>query len=252
MRNEAELRTQKGKRKELLESIHEHHIISLKSLRAPLSSRSTSALLPPFKMDITLQTPDPPVHMLSGYTSDREASFMVHCHDTFFRRVTMTSEGAAGKTFRVDGSVLGSSWSWRRKVLDGETGAHVFSVRHRSFDLLKNGWVVESPDGKRLCSLAHKTQITSEHSAIDGTVRTVEGEEVLVTMRHEDSGARLTRVSVGDVTFASIRKYEDNYMVPRGGRARSVWEVRVAAGVDLSLVMVMVFCRAEMSHVWRQ
>ncbi|KAI4868912.1 hypothetical protein F4820DRAFT_444557 [Hypoxylon rubiginosum] len=180
-------------------------------------------------METSLQTPNPPVNMLSGYVSQHQTTFTVCCHDSTFKNVT-ASDSAGNPLFRVEGSAFGTSWSWRRK----------------------NGWVVESPDGGQLCSLQHKAQVTRDHSAVDVTVRTEAGEDVLAVMRPNGHAAITVTVSVGDTIIATVHKVEDNSPGMRGDRERSVWEARVAAGVDLSFIMVMVLCRAEMGHVWKQ
>ncbi|KAI0010571.1 hypothetical protein F4779DRAFT_304193 [Xylariaceae sp. FL0662B] len=201
-------------------------------------------------MDIPLQAPNPPLTMLPGHTSQHETTLNVRCHDHAFKKVTVSDD--AGKAlFHVEGTTFGTSWSWRRKVLDSTNDRHLFDFRHESIDI-KNGWVVDGPDSRRLCSLVHKSQITKEHSAIDATVRTEAGEQVLVAMRPIDREALTTTLSVGDTTFGSIQKVEANYIVFQGNRDKTVWKVRVAPGVDLSLIMAMVLCRAEMGHVWKQ
>ncbi|KAH8785209.1 membrane bound O-acyl transferase family-domain-containing protein [Diaporthe sp. PMI_573] len=134
--------------------------------------------------------------MLEGYTSTRETSFTVECHDRVFNLVTTALDTPPNEPlFRAE-SKLGTSWSWRRKVYDqsssadeGEGGAaaqkHIFDFRHASIDP-KNRWLVESVDDKRqLAELVHKKQVTSVgHSDIDATVRTTAGEDVLIPLYH--------------------------------------------------------------------
>ncbi|RYP08987.1 hypothetical protein DL764_001555 [Monosporascus ibericus] len=184
--------------------------------------------------------------MLTSYISEQEITFVVYCHDSTFKHVTVT-DSKGQPMFHVNGTTTGTSWSWRRKVYDSSSDHVLFDFRHHNIDI-KNGWVVESPTGRKLCSLVHKAQITTKHSAIDATVHTESGEQVLVLMRPNDLGALIVTISVGGTAIATIRKVEANDRVIRGKRNRSVWEVRVASGVDLSLVMVMVLCRAEMGH----
>ncbi|RYP78056.1 hypothetical protein DL771_000749 [Monosporascus sp. 5C6A] len=186
-------------------------------------------------MEIPLQTPNPPVNMLTSYISEQEMTFIVHCHDRTFKHVT-AADSNGQPLFHVKGTTPGTSWSWRRKVYDSSNDHLLFDFRHHSLDI-KNGWVIESPTGRKLCSLVHKAQITSKHSAIDATVHTESGEQVLVLMRPNDHGALTVTISVGGTAIATIRKAEDNDLVILGKRNRSVWEVRVASGVDLSLVM---------------
>ncbi|KAF3059435.1 hypothetical protein GL218_04641 [Daldinia childiae] len=200
-------------------------------------------------METLLQTPNPPVNILNSYVSQQQTTLNVYCHDRIFKKVTVT-DSTGQPVFQVEGTSFGTSWSWRRKVLDS-SNTHIFDFRHKSIDI-KNGWIIENPNGDKLCSLVHKSQITNSHSAIDATVRTQAGEDVLVIMRPNDHAALTTTISVDSTSIATIRKVEDNDIAPLGTRDRSVWEVRVASGVDLSLIMILMLCRAEMGHVWRQ
>lgn len=222
-----------------------------------------------------LATPQPPVVMLEGYISTKETSFTVECHDSVFNLVTTKTYTPPNEPrFRVE-SKLGTSWSWRRKVYDqtssaegGEGSAaaqeHIFDFRHASIDL-KNRWLVEAADDKRqLAELVHKKQLTSMgHSDVNATVRTTAGEDVVVSMRRSGSaGVEFEDMSltVGDTKFAHIQKVAYTPPVGLVGKIvgedvkspSSVWKATVAEGVDMSLVMVMVLCRAEMCHVWKK
>ncbi|RYO87542.1 hypothetical protein DL764_008854 [Monosporascus ibericus] len=194
----------------------------------------TPLLLKDFReMEIPLQTPKPQVNILTDYISEEETTFSVYCHDSTFKHVTaMDSNGQP--LFHVMGTTLGTSWSWRRKVYDSSNDQRIFDFRHNSFDI-KFGWVAENPTGRKLCSLKNKSQINTKQFAIDATVYTESGEDVLVLMRSTDHSALTVTISVGDTAIATIRKAEDNTAF-QGKRDRSVWAVRVASGVDLSLV----------------
>ncbi|RYP50187.1 hypothetical protein DL768_004243 [Monosporascus sp. mg162] len=185
-------------------------------------------------MEIPLQSPNPQVNMLTSYISKQEMTFIVYCHDSTFKHVT-AADSKGQPLFHVEGTTFGTSWSWLRKVYDSSNDHLLFDFRHHSLDI-KNGWVIESPTGRKLCSLVHKAQITTKHSAIDATVDTESGEQVMVFMRPNDHGSLTVTISVGGMAIATIRKTEDNDLAFRGKRNRSVWEVRVASGVDLSLV----------------
>lgn len=222
-----------------------------------------------------LATPQPPIVMLEGYTSTKETSFMVDCHDSVFNLVTTRLDTPPNEPlFRVE-SKLGTSWSWRRKVYDqtsdsegadggAATQKHIFDFRHASMDP-KNRWLVEAADDRRhLAELVHKKQLTSMgHSDIDAVVRTTAGEDVIVSMRRSRSaGVEFEDMclTVGDTTFALIQKVAYTPPVGLVGKIvgedvkgpSSVWKATVAEGVDMSLVMVMVLCRAEMCHVWKK
>ncbi|KAI3399859.1 hypothetical protein diail_5370 [Diaporthe ilicicola] len=215
-----------------------------------------------------LTTPSPPVIMLPGHTTERETSITVECHHHAFNLVTATLDGDPSEPlFRVEAK-LGTSWSWRRKVFADSPGGsppeqrrHLFDFRHASVDP-KNRWLVEAAGDKRqLAELVHQKQITSlGHSDVDATVRTVAGEDVVVSMRRADDVGEDVTVSVDGAPFARIEKV--SYQAPTGvvgsligekaTGPSSVWKVKAADGVDLALVMVMTLCRAEMYHVWKK
>ncbi|KAI1743975.1 hypothetical protein F4680DRAFT_326040 [Xylaria scruposa] len=201
-------------------------------------------------MDIKLQSPSPPVNMLSDHLSQQETTLTLHCHDSTFKKATAV-DAEGNPVFRVEGTTWGTSWSWRRKVFDATNNRHLFDFRHESFDF-KNRWVVEDTTGRKLCSLIHKNQLTTNHSAIDATVRTVAGEDILVFMRPQDGAALTTTVSVDGTIIATIRKAIDNTKTFRGDQDNSVWELRVAAATDLTMIVALALCRAEMGHVWKQ
>ncbi|ETS75976.1 hypothetical protein PFICI_12920 [Pestalotiopsis fici W106-1] len=200
-------------------------------------------------MDISLDSPSPPVNMLRGHVTAESTTFTIHCHDRIFKQVTAVDD--SGRTvFRCEGQSYGSSWSWRRKVYDG-TGQHLFDLRHNSIDI-KNGWVVETPLKEKVCSLDFTSFWTKGPAAITAKVRTQAGEDVVVRTHPQDHSALTTTLGVDGISFASITKLEDNDVVHMEGRDRSVWKVKVAPGVDLSLVLAICLCRAEMLHVWRK
>ncbi|KAI1859040.1 hypothetical protein JX265_010517 [Neoarthrinium moseri] len=177
-------------------------------------------------MEIDLQSPSPPT----------------------FKNVTVLGKDGH-PIFKVEGTAWGTSWSWRRKLIDS-AGHHVCDFRHNSFDI-KNGWTVEGPSGQKIVSLVHTAFLKKGHAAVTATVRTTAGEDVSVEMSPRDRAALLVTIEVGGSTIASITKIADNRYVFGDPRDRSVWNVNVAAGVDLSLVMIMAMCRAEMGHVWK-
>ncbi|RYP06452.1 hypothetical protein DL765_009488 [Monosporascus sp. GIB2] len=122
--------------------------------------------------------------------------------------------------FHVVGKTLGTSWTARRKVYDSSNDQHIFDFRHHNFDI-KNGWVAETPTGRKLCSLEDKSQIATKHFALDTTVYTESGEEVLVLMRPNNAWALTVTISVGGTAIATISKVEDNPTCGRGKQDRS-------------------------------
>lgn len=200
-----------------------------------------------------------PVHM-----SGEETSFAVHCGDQMFQNMAVVSDSSPNETlFHVEGATWGTSWIVRRKLyegpLDRSPSMHLLGFRHGRLEI-KNGWVVEAAgDGRVIVNLTHRDFFTKQHSAINATVHTMAGDKVLVTMRHVADEGAMMDARVGDGTFAIIEK-TDNELALVGpvvlafesskDKPQSAWKVRVAAGVDLSLVIVFALCRIEMRHVW--
>ncbi|KAI1456555.1 hypothetical protein F4805DRAFT_458557 [Annulohypoxylon moriforme] len=203
-------------------------------------------------MDAPLRAPTTPATMVNGYQTEKETELKVDCHDHAFKHITISDAATTQTIFHVKGRTWGTSWSWRRTLFD-ENENPIFDFRHENLDI-KNKWVVEVPGQNKLGSLVHKKQISSQHSAINATVRTVTGAEVLVEMRPVDSNAVNTVISIDESTIATIERIATNEqpLFAKSYMDRSNWKVRVAADVDLSLVMVMVLCRVEMGHVWKQ
>lgn len=209
-----------------------------------------------------------PVIMLPGHTSQMPVSLTVECWDKAFHNVKVISNEDTQKCpFRIEGAKFGTSWSLKRRIFGGPSGEHLFDLRHHPVDI-KNSWVVEAAeDGRQLATLVHDKQLTKQHSNINAKVRAdTSGAQLDVFMRHRDGleDAVVVDIMVGNQVFANIEKVSLERtkftMVgmtlmpqsPEGSQPRSVWRVTAAAGADLSLVMVMTLCRAEMAHVWSQ
>ncbi|KAH8781207.1 hypothetical protein F5883DRAFT_539616 [Diaporthe sp. PMI_573] len=185
--------------------------------------------------DHPVQAAKPQVVMLNGYQTQHETTMTLYCHDQAMKKVTVIGEKDK-KLFHVEGAAFGTSWSWRRKVFDSVTEKHLFDFRHESISL-KNPWLIEDKDGRKLCSIVHNTQLTYEHSAVNATIRTQAGEDVVVAMRQKDHAATTAHIQVGNSTVAVIYKIEDNDLSPLPkDRYRSVWKARIAPETDLSMV----------------
>lgn len=134
---------------------------------------------------IPLQPASPPLTMLRGgtYVAEKETLLTVLCHDRLQSKINIYMEDKS--VFHVEGARWGTSWSWRRKVFDDTTGAHLFDFRHESVSL-RNGWIIQNDEKEKLCSLVHKRFFTKTHSGIVGTLRTQAGEDVTVHMQPND------------------------------------------------------------------
>ncbi|KAI0974216.1 hypothetical protein F4678DRAFT_402983 [Xylaria arbuscula] len=198
-------------------------------------------------MDVQLQSPQQSFCMLDGHTTQEETTMILHYHDVIFKNASILND--KGKPiFRIEGS---PSWSWKRKIFNSAGDRLLFDFRHESSDV-KDRWKVEDPNGREMCSLAYEKQTTS---AVEATVHTLAGEDVLVLMRPQSCGSVWTSISVGGATIATICRFVDNARIwgnTNRNKDQTAWVIHVAAGVDLSMITVLALSRAEMAHVWKQ
>lgn len=134
---------------------------------------------------IPLQPPKPSLTMMrnGNYMTEKATVLTVLCHDRLQNRVSISMENKS--LFHAEGARWGTSWSWRRKVFDDMTGAHMFDFRHESVSL-KNGWIVHNAENEKLCSLVHKRFLTKTHSAIVATIHTQADQDINIDMQPRD------------------------------------------------------------------
>lgn len=147
---------------------------------------------------IPLQPANPPLTIMRNgtYVTQKETVLTFLCHDRLQSRVSISMENRS--IFHIEGARWGTSWSWRRKVFDDMTGAHMFDFRHESVSL-KNGWIVHNAENEKLCSLVHKRFFTKTHSGIVATIHTQAGQDVNVDMQPRD-GCKPRRSSLSTYT----------------------------------------------------
>lgn len=161
-------------------------------------------------MGIRLQTPNPPVNMLSGYVSQQEMRFAIYCYDKTITHVT-TSDRTGQPLFRAEGGASGRSWSWRRKVRDSSSDRRLFDFRCKPLGI-RRSWVADSLESGQLCSFVYETHLLTGRRHVDATLRTIAGEDVLVTMRPDRYRSSAAIISAGGMAFAAIRSLEYAYL----------------------------------------
>jgi hypothetical protein len=189
-------------------------------------------------MDTKLQSLPSPVTILDGHVTEGETTITMRCHDRTFKTVTiLTSDNQP--LFTVDGKGSGSI-SWQRTIR-GTDGVALFDLRHPNWGM-KNLWTVKRPSGRDLCSLKHVEYLGKARSALDMTVFNESdiGAEVMVKIQPKDASALTTVVRVGEVAIAEIRIVEDNDVVDLKGKDRTVWQARIAGGIDLGVVCIKI------------
>ncbi|KAJ6086621.1 hypothetical protein N7467_005535 [Penicillium canescens] len=176
-------------------------------------------------MDAELQAPPTPVCLTEDHMTEQECVVWVRVHDRHLQEITIAGN---------DGE----------KLFSDASGRPVFDLRR------KMGWHVEDASGNEIAALRHKKFFTPQHTAVDGKILS---SGALVEMRPRDAMGITNYVNIGNVTIAEISVHLNN-VKKRFVRDRdiSVFRVRVAKGVDLSLVVLMSMIRAEMAHVWQK
>src|SRR6266536_4070324 len=140
-------------------------------------------------MDTSLETQSFPVAIADGFIQKGETRIVMQCHDRIFQRVTVLDEGGE-KLFTAESRGM-ASWSWRRTVKDVSVSP-LFDLRRIVGYSIKNNWAVESPSGRKICSLR---QISfRQRQALDVVVRNEDdkGNEVMVEVRPKDQSALTT------------------------------------------------------------
>lgn len=203
----------------------------------------------PIMDDTTLHTPTANISCNSGYISTGERTVTFQCHDKQFRDAVVLDE--SGNTlFKFHAKGTFSSWSVRRSLM-GADEKHILDVRHYKSGL--HEWIAEDPQGKQLCLVKDAAgKITSLQAQV--TAEDVIGGHVEVSAQSSDHAGTNTIFKVGDGVVAEMRLMENNDMSFLNWRRldRSVWKIRIAGGVDLAMIVVLAYCRAEILHAWRR
>lgn len=184
-------------------------------------------------MDTQLSAPGTSVTLVAGYETKEETTLWVRCHDRHLQYSTIVGDDGE-KLFYVDGPGAYKSWTFRRPVKDS-SGQRIFDLRRYGADV-KMRWFVEDSKGNKIAELSHKNFFTRAHTAIDAHLCK---EDVRVEMRPRDFSAATTYVNVDGAIIAEITLHMNNtptYFV--GNQDVSVFKVRTAKGVDLSLVCI--------------
>ncbi|PSS03381.1 hypothetical protein BD289DRAFT_192520 [Coniella lustricola] len=189
--------------------------------------------------------------LVPGYATSHETTLHVRVYNKAQRRVT-AKDGQGSEFFNVEGPAPFSSLSWRRKVFDTAKGnAHVFDFHHHGMRLAS--WKAEvagreaaSFEFVKLWSLSFKDM------AIKGTVHHQQGggsgsEDVELVMRPMDKFGEYTSIMAADgaVLGIIIRRLDERLM------ELSEWDVRIAPGADMCLMMAFTLLRAQLSRGWR-
>jgi hypothetical protein len=203
--------------------------------------------------DIRLSQPAVPISCDSGYVSKTNSTITFRCHDKHFRDAVACDEN--GNTwFKLGADSLWTSWSLRRTLRSAADDKHILDVRHHNSKYKE--WVAEDPQGRRLCLVKDSVSKVGKATSMQAQVvaKEVVGDHIIVDMQSSDRAGTKTVFRVGEVAIAEMNIVENNDLSFLGTRGldRSVWKIRLAAGVDIALILALAYCRAEVLHIWRR
>lgn len=182
-------------------------------------------------MDAELNAPPSSVSLVEGHLSDNETVIWVRMHDRHLQTGTI-ADNDGEKIFYIEGPGNYRSLTFRRGLKD-PLGNHVFDLRRYATDL-KMRWFVQDSEGNKIAELSHKKFWTTQHTAIDAKLLS---SGTVVEMRPRDAVGSTNYVSIGNSIIAELTLHVNN--TPKlivHDRDLSVLRVRVAKGVDMSLV----------------
>ncbi|GAD97756.1 hypothetical protein SNOG_11336 [Paecilomyces variotii No. 5] len=189
-----------------------------------------------------------PVIFEKGHITKEETTLEIRCHDRFFRDAVVYDEN--GETiFAMEAKEPFTSWSVRRSLKDA-SGCHVWDLRHYKSKL--KAWVMESSDGRELCTIEEK-QSTTPFTAATALVPIDKG-YVTISMESSDSSGIKTLFQTEGTPVAEMHLTENNdkAFLHRRNLDRTAWKLRVTEGTDIGFILGLAFCRAEISHSWRR
>ncbi|KAF2716927.1 hypothetical protein K431DRAFT_168672 [Polychaeton citri CBS 116435] len=200
-------------------------------------------------MSLLLKTPTVPVFVDRGYLTQAESTLEIRCSDRFLRDATVCGE-REGELYRLEGNGLLTSWSMRRS-LKSASGEHLLDLRHYKSKLKQ--WIVEDPQGRELCIIKDSISTEKQNTAAEAQILSSEG-LFSISMQSSDHTGITTVFQVEGIPFAEMSLVENNDIsfLHRRGLDRTAWKLRLAAGVDVALVLALAFCRIEISHSWRR
>lgn len=196
-----------------------------------------------------LEQPAPGITFNSGYVSKEENTLTIRCQVPNLRDAKVSDAGGT-LLFAMQGAALWKSWSVRRS-LKSASGEHVFDLRH--YETKVRSWIVEDAYAKALARIKDETPFGANSSTFDAYIAADSG-EASVCMRSVDREGTKTVFEAEGITFAELLREENNDLpfLKTRGILRSVWKVRIAANVDLAMVLALAMCRIQVSHQWRR
>ncbi|PVH71064.1 hypothetical protein DL98DRAFT_564018 [Cadophora sp. DSE1049] len=124
-------------------------------------------------MNVELSPPTIPLAISDHPISKSESTFSVHCHDRYFKSVTVT-DNEIGKELSIKGT----------------SGLPLFDLRHFNY-FTENKWLVESPSRREIANTKH----ISRNACI--AVMQLTGSNDITDLSNADSSTWYVRVAGG-------------------------------------------------------
>jgi hypothetical protein len=204
-------------------------------------------------VDIHLSQPAVPISCNSGHVSNTNTTITFRCHDRLFRDAVACDDNGS-KLFTLGAGSVWTSWSMRRTLRSAADDKHILDVRHHNSKYKE--WVAEDPQGRQLCLVKDGVSKVGKATCMQAQIvaEEVVGGHIIVDMQSIDHAGSKTVFRVGEEAIAEMSLVENNDLSFLGTRGldRSAWKIRLAAGVDIALILALAYCRAEVLHAWRR
>ena len=221
------------------------------SIHIHLHQEQATQIANPSKLNMaqTVESPPTSLSLRGRDVLEGGCTLQIRCHDRHFRGATVNNE-TGDRLFILNSKGPFMSWSLRR-TLQSTSGHHIWDLRHYRTKMKQ--WVVENAQGKKLCTVQDGTFIGGNFTAADARIHSDTG-YTLVSMKSFDHAGSRTVFQVEGITIAEMLLTENNDLsfLHKRGLDRTIWDLRIAGGVDIALILALAFCRCEISHAWRR
>jgi hypothetical protein len=199
-----------------------------------------------------LSNPAAPISCNSGQISEENTTITFRCRDRHFRDAVACDQ--SGTTlFALGTRSLWTSWSYRR-TLRTTDGKHILDIRQHHSKTKE--WVAEDSQGRQVCLVKDGVSKIAKATSMQAQIfaEEVVGGHVVVDMQSSDHAGSKTVFRVGEAVIAEMSILENNDLsfLGKRGLERSAWSIRIAAGVDVAIILALAYCRALVLHAWRR
>lgn len=178
-------------------------------------------------MVAVLQSPDYPISMLDGFTRSKETKLIMQCHHRLFKDVDVRDESNE-LLFTVTSETGPLKFD---RIVKDATGTRLFVLNHKSL----RSWHMVLPDRREVCVIKRTRWFTA---AFEVQVHNLDdkGKTTIISVVPKDKQGLTTLFMANNALIAESQLVEANPNLLPSSTDRTVWNIKVAGGIDLSLV----------------